>query len=74
MSDFVNIIYFPTPPLYWIAWADETASDVKGYGFTNSSEQTTSYKFSMTTYIDEAVWKSVLLQHGVDPDPDDEEE
>lgn len=74
MSDFVNIIYFPTPPLYWIAWTDETASDVKGYGFTSSDEQTTSYKFPMTTYLDESVWKSVLLQHGIDPDPDEEEE
>ena len=70
----IDTINFPDPPLYWISWLDNSQNEVKSYGFTSSNQQTISYKFLMTTYLDESVWKSVLLQHGIDPDPEEEEE
>ncbi len=69
----INSIIFPNPPLYWITWEDNTEKVVGSYGYipTESRLDTINH---LTSYIDEAVWKSVLLQHGIDPDPDPEEE
>ena len=69
----INSIIFPNPPLYWITWEDNTEKVVGSYGYipTESRLDTINH---LTSYIDEAVWKSVLLQHGIDPDPDEEEE
>jgi len=69
----INSIAFPNPPLYWITWEDDTETTVNNYGYiaTGSRLDTIHY---VTSYIDEAVWKSVLLEHGIDPDPDEEEE
>lgn len=69
----IRSIAFPNPPLYWIIWEDNTESVVKGYGFT-STEQRLDTIHHFTSYVDEVVWKSVLLQHGIDPDPEEEEE
>lgn len=72
MSNIINI-RFPVPPVWWITWSDDTETTVLGYGYVASSEVLSTIQH-ITTYLDEAVWKSVLLQHGVDPDPDEEEE
>ena len=69
----INSIIFPNPPLYWIIWEDNTESAVQGYGFT-STKQRLDTIHHFTSYVDEVVWKSVLLQHGIDPDPNPEEE
>jgi len=66
-------IAFPNPPLYWITWEDNTETTVQGYGLVTTEERLDTINH-LTRYVDEAVWKSVLLQHGVDPDPEDEEE
>jgi len=72
MSNIINI-RFPVPPVWWITWTDDTETTVLGYGYVESSEVLSTIQH-ITTYLDEAVWKSVLLQHGIDPDPDEEEE
>ena len=72
MSNIINI-RFPVPPVWWITWSDDTETTVLGYGYVASSEVLSTIQH-ITTYLDEAVWKSVLLQHGIDPDPDPEEE
>jgi hypothetical protein len=69
----INSIIFPNPPLYWIGWEDNTESVVKVYGFT-STKQRLDTIYHITSYVDEVVWKSVLLQHGIDPYPEEEEE
>ena len=69
----INSIAFPNPPLYWITWQDDTETTVQGYGFVETTERLDTINH-LTNYIDETVWKSVLLQHGVDPDPEEEEE
>tara|TARA_R100000455_G_C6270049_1_gene125767 strand:- start:230 stop:448 length:219 start_codon:yes stop_codon:yes gene_type:complete len=69
----INSIIFPNPPLYWITWEDDTETTVQGYGFVETKERLDTIQH-LTSYIDEAVWKSVLLQHGIDPDPEEEEE
>lgn len=68
----INSIAFPNPPLYWITWEDDTETTVQGYGFVETTERLDTINH-LTNYIDETVWKSVLLQHGVDPDPEEEE-
>jgi hypothetical protein len=69
----IRSIAFPNPPLYWITWEDDTETTVKGYGFVNSQERLDTISY-LTSYVDESVWKSVLLQHGIDPDLEEEEE
>ena len=72
MSNIINI-RFPVPPVWWITWTDDTETTVLGYGYVNSSEVLSTIQH-ITTYLDEAVWKSVLLEHGIDPDPEEEDE
>jgi hypothetical protein len=69
----INSIIFPNPPLYWITWEDDTETTVQGYGSVATTERLDTIQH-LTSYIDETVWKSVLLQHGIDPDPEEEEE
>ena len=69
----INSIIFPNPPLYWITWEDNTEKVVGSYGYVPTKSRLDTINH-LTSYIDEAVWKSVLLQHGIDPDPDPEEE
>ena len=69
----INSIAFPNPPLYWITWEDNTETTVKGYGLVTTQERLDTVNH-LTSYIDESVWKSVLSQHGIDPDPEEEEE
>ena len=69
----INSIAFPNPPLYWITWKDNTETTVQGYGLVTTAERLDTINY-LTSYVDEVVWKSVLLQHGVDPYPDEEEE
>ncbi len=72
MSNIINI-RFPVPPVWWITWSDDTETTVSGYGHVASS-QVLSTIHHITTYLDEVVWKSVLLEHGIDPDPEEEED
>ncbi len=72
MSNIINI-RFPVPPVWWITWVDDTKTIVLGYGYVRSSEVLSTIQH-ITTYLDEAVWKSVLLEHGIDPDPEEEED
>lgn len=72
MSNIINI-RFPVPPIWWITWTDNTETTVLGYGYVNSSEVLSTIQH-ITTYLDETVWKSVLLEHGIDPDPEEEDE
>lgn len=72
MSDIINI-RFPVPPVWWITWTDNTENTVLGYGYTRTSEVLSTTQH-FTTYVDETVWKSTLLEHGVDPDPDPQPE
>jgi|TARA_Y100000289_G_scaffold12358_1_gene11483 hypothetical protein len=68
----IKSIAFPNPPLYYIIWDNDTETTVQGYGFVETQQRLdTIHHF--TSYIDETVWKSVLLQHGIDPDPEEEE-
>ena len=67
----INSIIFPDPPLYWIIWEDDTETTVQGYGFTSTKQRLDTIRH-FTSYIDEVVWKSVLLQHGIDPDDEEE--
>ena len=69
----INSIIFPNPPLYWITWEDDTETTVQGYGFVETTERLDTIQH-LTSYIDETVWQSVLLQHGIDPYPDPPEE
>ena len=69
----INSIIFPNPSLYWITWEDNTETTVQGYGLVTTEERLDTIQH-LTSYVDEVVWKSVLLQHGIDPDPDEEEE
>ena len=66
-------IAFPNPPLYWITWEDDTETTVQGYGLVTIRERLDTINH-LTSYVDEVVWKSVLIQHGIDPYPDEEEE
>ena len=66
-------IVFPNPPLYWITWEDDTETTVQGYGLVETQQRLDTIQH-LTSYVDETVWKSVLLQHGIDPDPEEEEE
>ena len=66
-------IAFPNPPLYWITWEDDTETTVQGYGLVTPQERLDTINH-LTSYVDEVVWKSVLIQHGIDPYPDEEEE
>ena len=66
-------IAFPNPSLYWITWEDDTETTVQGYGLVTTQERLDTINH-LTSYIDEVVWKSVLIQHGIDPYPDEEEE
>lgn len=69
----IKSIAFPNPPLYWITWEDNTETTVQGYGLVTTEERLDTINH-LTSYVDEVVWKSILLQHGVDPDPEEEEE
>lgn len=69
----INSIIFPNPPLYWITWEDDTETTVQGYGLVTTQERLDTIQH-LTSYVDEVVWKSVLIQHGIDPYPDEEEE
>ena len=44
---------------------------VENYGITEPNQCTDSI-FTFTTYLDETEWKTILEQHGIDPDPDPE--
>ena len=66
-------IAFPNPPLYWITWEDDTETTVQGYGLVTAQERLDTINY-LTSYVDEVVWKSILIQHGIDPDPEEEEE
>ena len=72
MSNIINI-RVPVPPVWWITWVDDTETIVLGHGYVGSSEVLSTIQH-ITTYLDEAVWKSVLLEHGIDPDPEEEED
>ena len=67
----INSIIFPNPSLYWITWEDDTETTVQGYGLVTTEERLDKIHH-LTSYVDEVVWKSVLLQHGIDPDPEEE--
>ena len=69
----INRIALPNPPLYWITWEDDTETTVQGYGLVTTQERLDTINH-LTSYVDEVVWKSVLIQHGIDPDPQEEEE
>lgn len=69
----IKSIAFPNPPLYWITWEDDTETTVQGYGLVTTEERLDTI-YHITSYVDEVVWKSVLLQHGIDPDPEEEED
>ena len=69
----INSIAFPNPPLYWITWEDNTETTVNNYGYVSTESRLDTIHY-VTSYVDEAVWKSVLLQHGIDPDQEEEEE
>ena len=69
----INSIAFPNPPLYWITWEDNTETTVNNYGYVSTESRLDTIHY-VTSYVDEAVWKSILLQHGIDPDPEEEEE
>ena len=68
----INSIIFPNPSLYWITWEDNTETTVQGYGLVTTQERLDTIHH-LTSYVDEVVWKSVLIQHGIDPDPEEEE-
>lgn len=68
----INSIIFPNPPLYWIIWEDDTETAVLSYGFTSTKQRLDTINH-LTSYVDELVWKSVLIQHGIDPDSEEEE-
>ncbi len=69
----INSIIFPNPSLYWITWEDNTETTVQGYGLVTTQERLDTIHH-LTSYVDEVVWKSILIQHGIDPDPEEEEE
>ena len=69
----INSIIFPNPSLYWITWEDNTETTVQGYGLVTTEERLDTIQH-LTSYVDEVVWKSVLLEHGIDPDPEEEED
>ena len=63
-------IHYPSQITYWIIFNDNQTV-VKGYGVTEPNQFTDSV-FTFTTYLDETEWKTILEQHGIDPDPDPE--
>jgi|TARA_R110002020_G_scaffold184526_1_gene381599 hypothetical protein len=63
-------IHYPSQTTYWIIFNDNQTV-VKGYGVTEPNQFTDSV-FTFTTYLDETEWKTILEQHGIDPDPDPE--
>ena len=65
----INSIAFPNPPLYWITWEDNTETTINNYGYVSTESRLDTIHY-VTSYVDEAVWKSILFQHGIDPDPE----
>ncbi len=63
-------IHYPSQITYWIIFNDNQTV-VKSYGVTEPNQFTDSV-FTFTTYLDETEWKTILEQHGIDPDPDPE--
>jgi hypothetical protein len=67
----MNEIKYPSERTYWIAWTDETETDVQGYGWTDPTEVTTC-PFSWHITTDEAEWLAKLAEYGIIPDIDEQ--
>ena len=63
----------PAIKTYWIAYSDSSETDVKGYGFVDPHQKLLS-KWFIDETIDEAEWIAELEQHGITPEPPEEEQ
>lgn len=63
-------IHHPSQTTYWIIF-NNNQTVVENYGITEPNQCTDSI-FTFTTYSTETEWKTILEQHGIDPDPDPE--
>lgn len=63
-----NICY-PTQETWFICW-DNTRDNIKSYGCINTNQCMDTYWDEVDYYLNEAEWIQVLLQNGINPDPD----
>ena len=63
----------PAVRTYWIAYADDSKVEVKGYGYVDP-QQKLCCKWFVDETINEDEWIAELAKHGVDPLPPNGEE
>lgn len=67
-----HTINFPTETKWFITYPDETKEVVMSYGDVNPDETMSTGQPIMDDYDNEAEWVEVLIQHGINPYPDEE--
>jgi len=63
-----NICY-PKQETWFICWGDKR-DKIKAYGSINTDQCMETYWNEVDYYLDEAEWLKILLQNGINPDPD----
>ena len=63
----------PAVRTYWIAYADDSKVEVKGYGYVDP-QQKLCCKWFIDETINEDEWIAELAKHGIDPLPPNGEE
>ena len=63
----------PAVRTYWIAYADDSKVEVKGYGYVDP-QQKLCCKWFIDETINEDEWIAELAKHGIDPLPPNVEE
>jgi len=58
----------PAVRTYWIAYADDSKVEVKGYGYVDP-QQKLCCKWFIDETINEDEWIAELAKHGIDPLP-----
>lgn len=66
-------LIFPTVTTYFIGW-DDNRSQIITYDWVTPSQTMISPTNEMDYYEDEAVWTQILLDNGINPFPEPEDE
>jgi hypothetical protein len=66
-----HTIDFPTETKWFITYPDETKEVVMSYGEVTPDETMTTGQLIMDEYDDETQWAAVLIEHEINPYPNE---
>lgn len=65
-------INHPTQTTYFICREDETFT-ITAYGEVTPEQVMSTNQPIVDTYLDKAEWEAILIENGIDPNPDEDE-